>query len=396
MSNSLQSIYALLKSSLENARVSIKTQVESRQRNSTSSEQPLAYIWRGDSHLAHVISNLKSLCMVMSSDFTKLVLMASKSASPEELGSLLGEVTPHIDTFGSYFTETFVGTCSISPQLFVLVSGPVLSLFDHMINCTTNLSHEQWDIARHAVGVIIEISEKKIDKQLPATNKVACRRALMEKVNAASAIIEEFEGYVHKSEVATAREKGECDVTVDNDDDDDEGTYTTEELEAMHGYLDLLRESKTVLKVALDASTEASDLLHPLTQENDTTATVFDSKVNIGVAGDEISSCGAVYACRRWVSCVVRQAGVIDSNLVDFGSELYSPLEDEQVTSHKFTTLKDAVQEMLTLLKYGLPASGPEEVGASFRQMYSEKTNGTIDTASLNMIAIIVSRTHLA
>ncbi len=416
------SVYGLLKLRVEGVRDTIREQTQSRQRSSASSELE-TYIWRGDAHLAEAIGNLKSLSMTMGSDFTKLMLIANKGPSENEIGALISEAICHIDSFGTYFTDTFLGTCCISPQLFALISAPVINLFNSMIDCIVNIMSENWDTARASVGKVIDITEKTINKQLPSTNKVAYRRAMMEKVNATAAIIDEFTGYCNKSTNQSQNNTDDEDI-----DDDDEGTYTPEELDVMESHLDLLKASKDVLKVALDVVTEASDFLQPLsqngsasaaggggvsegihTQANAPSVNVFDNVVNntaldssgSNTANTTNNNQSTLQACRHWVSEVMNQINILDKYIVEYGCDLYSPLEDEQTTSHKYNAVKETVQEIIHLLKYGVPSTSHNTDSVTttfegFRHMYSESSNDALDTVSLNMIALIITRTHLA
>ena len=396
-------LYSLLASRIEASRdeVTRSADAHSQRAHAAGATEGSSCVWRGDTALAEVIANIKNMCLVLSSDFTKLVLIAPNAPSANELGSLLGEIIPHVEAFSVYFTCSFVGLQSVSSHLFRLVTVPIRALLSNLVDLTNLLKNSKWDAARKAVGAIIDLCEHSIDRQLPATNKVAYRRAVMDKATKAAEIHEEFCGYVQKSVAFLENTSSNTSSSGNNgnstaahaedmeESDDDEGTYTSEELVVMQSHCELLSACVATMKLVLSCVTEAGDAVHPLvggasqnaaqnaasaavarstvdggngggagtaqaqahsvTQANATAASVFEPAVSEGIttttttaaAGTSGSTPQHIQTCRYWAYDMVRLCELLDASLVDYGADLYSPLEDEQSACLSFCCVCD-------------------------------------------------------
>ena len=451
-------LYTLLSSSIESSRDQVQRSANARSQSAQGPQADVgsSCVWRGDAALAEVITNIKNMCLVLSSDFTKLVLVGTQGPSADELGSLLGEIIPHVDAFGMYFTSSFVVLQSVSSHLFQLVYVPIKVLLNNLVDLTNVLKAEKWDEARKAVGAVIELCENTIVRLLPATNKVAYRRALLDKAAKVADVYDEFDGYVRKSvaflngpasaaAAATGGAGGDGDG-MEEDSDDDEGTYTSEELVAMRGHCELLRACKAVLKVGLAAVTEAADSVHPLvnspnasaaatvaaagagagagaagggtgaeqsvTQANATATSLFESNSNPSVSEaesrapflvDTDAERNTVLACRRWAYRLVSMCELLDVSLVDYGADLYSPLEEEQVTRQKFESVKGQLGKIMALLQDGSDVNGGNGTGRGqgdqgvicFRSRFSETSNAALDELGVALLSLCLGGAQL-
>jgi len=381
-------MYELLTGSTQAAIASINALVA--ERRTTRTDDLVLCNWRGDPQLNEVVSNIKVLSRRIARDCTKLVLVGCNAPSPNELGSLIGEMMAQIDEYSSYFINAF-GSCSVSSHLFLLVANPVTYMLEQLVQLADTLKAGQFEAAPRVAGAITETANVTIDKNLPATNKVAYRRALMSKVQTLKETIAEFNGYIAKSEASLAAEETpsadneEEHEDMDDMDDMDEGTYTPEELVVMQSCLALLQDTQGVLKASLDGMTEVADALIPLIPLTPAVNnTVFDESpagMAAASAADE-----DILACKEWVARVVRTAEQVELAAVNFGAELYSPLENVRTTQNLYTGLKTAVGEALDLLSRGAQAT-TVNCAITYRNIYTQATNTAIDQYNVNALS---------
>jgi hypothetical protein len=438
-------MYELLKGSAQAAITSIQALISEQRRTGRTDELVLCH-WRGDPQLNEVVSNIKVLSRRLSRDCTKLVLVGVNNPSPNELGSLIGEMLAQIDEYASYFINAF-GSCSVSSHLFVLVATPVAFMLDQVVELANALAAGQFQKAPQVAGAILETAEMTIDKNLPTTNKVAYRRCLMSKVCQESSHvlcalcvlclcivcppmvtesiliphphpppwqiqglkegIQEFRGYMTKSAAFLAAEGGDAeeegpeggganeeeDDSMDDFgdlDDLDEGTYTAEEMAVMQSCIALLVDTQEVVKLCLDGITEVADALTPLTPASAgagvVSCTVFDDVESAtGMAAISAAEDSAL-ACREWVSRVVRCCEQIELASVNFGAELYSPLENVRNTQYLYAVLKTALLEALGLLTRGAQATTVTS-GTVYRNLYSPATSAALDQQNVNALS---------
>jgi len=378
-------MYELLTGSAQAAIASINALIA--ERRTTGADNLILCNWRGDPQLNEVVSNIKVMARRLSRDCTKLVLVGCNAPGDDELGALIGEMMAQIDEYSSYFINAF-GACSVSPHLFSLVAIPVNLLLEQVVQLADALKAGQFQAAPRVAGAISETADVTIDKNLPATNKVAYRRALMAKVQTLKETVREFHGYVVKSEASLAGEEtpeGAGNEEEDDDMDDmDEGTYTPEELTVMKGCMALLLDTQGVLKLCLDAMTEVADALTPLTPA--VSSTVLDESP-AGMAAASAAEDGAL-ACKEWVARVVRMSENMEASAVSFGAELYSPLENARTTQNLYTVLKTAVVEALDLLSRGAQATSVNSASTTpYRNIYSQETSTAIDQYNVNALS---------
>lgn len=164
-------------------------------------------------------------------------------------------------------------------------------------------------------------------------------------------------------------------------DDLDEGTYTVEEMAVMQSCMSLLVDTQGVIKLCLDGMTEVADALTPLTPPP---ASVFDESAE-GMAAASAAEDSAL-ACKEWVSRVMRCCEQIEGASVNFGAELYSPLENVRNTQHLYTVLKTAVTEALDLLTRGAQATSLTST-TSYRNLYSPATSAALDQQNVNALS---------
>jgi len=166
-------------------------------------------------------------------------------------------------------------------------------------------------------------------------------------------------------------------------DDLDEGTYTTDEMAVMQRCMSLLVDTQGVIKLCLDGMTEVADALTPLTPPP---ASVFDESAE-GMAAASAAEDSAL-ACKEWVWRVMRCCEQIEGASVNFGAELYSPLENVRNTQHLYTVLKTAVTEALDLLTRGAQATSVTVTSTtSYRNLYSPATCAALDQQNANALS---------
>jgi hypothetical protein len=76
----------------------------------------------------------------------------------------------------------------------------------------------------------------------------------------------------------------------------------------------------------------------------------------------------------------------IEGASVNFGAELYSPLENVRNTQHLYTVLKTAVTEALDLLTRGAQATSFTST-TSYRNLYSPATSAALDQQNVNALS---------
>ena len=372
------------------------------QREADKNTNPPVCIWRGDPHLSEVIGNIKIHAQKLAADCTKVTILGSKNPSAEVLGSLIGEMMAQLEGFTNFYFDAFAGGCSLSYHLFVLVTAPLRQMLSQLVELATELKNAQFKKAPHIAGAITETANITILKSLPATNKVAYRRALMSAANSTKDIIAEFGAYITKSaaliekQIATGDELNEVrkkqdeekDEDEDEDDDEmfedfDEGSYTPEELLAMRDCMCLLDHVHAVVRLCLDAVTEAADSLTPLTAAvvaaGGGASTVFDASL-----ADQVR----VEACQAWVARIIQKVEDTEVASVSFGAELYSPLEDVARTYSLYNGLRTSVSELIALVTQTEESVHERISRTEFRSLLSAATNTGLDDQSAGLLSL--------
>jgi len=185
----MSALFGLLQNSLIGSKASLSSTIDQRMQmvsssidNNSNNGDPQLPIWRGDTMLVDTINNIKVFATVLSNDFTKLVILSTtnKSASgdtlepdPNVVGTLIGEIIPHSDSFVSYFINVFSNITStstrlrVSKQLYLLVSKCIMEYYEILCNITTLLLNKKYKDSKINVGKMLEMCEKTIFKQLP-------------------------------------------------------------------------------------------------------------------------------------------------------------------------------------------------------------------------------------
>lgn len=182
---------------------------------------------------------------------------------------------------------------------------------------------------KYIAGMIDRISEEV--QKLPLINKAAYRRYIMEKCVAMKETLEEFDGYVKSAKESwkeDADEEGLVKKTekltvedVDDDDEDeeeeeDEREYTKEEVSVVEPSVELIRLTLNTSKATLNIMTSVADKVVAASSSSASSA--------------EEDSVEAVKKCQYWVASLTQLVADLENDVIDFGSELYPPIVNEE------------------------------------------------------------------
>lgn len=191
---------------------------------------------------------------------------------------------------------------------------------------------------------------------LPAVNKIAYRRHLLEKCVTVKETIEEFDGYLQialakgmdameldgqkkKEEVTVDDVDNDDDEEEDDEDDEDEREYTSEEYHLVSKTVSLFKVILDLLKVTMNLITEVGDRI------NDETVAIAEE--NNTKTRKELQATSDL-----WIGKIVYQVDQIEGAVIDTGAELYPPVSREE-SVHLSETLYSEVETLFKQLEEG-------------------------------------------
>ena len=335
-----------------------------------------ACVWRDDPALHHNTRQLKAMSEGLGAQCTKLALLALRSPTEEYFESLFSEIIPQAQAFKIQFIN--FSNCSLSLPLLLIVCLPVRHFLKRMLELSESIKAGAYEDVSSITAKVHECAEAV--KKVPETNKIAYKRAMMDKVAAINDVINEFAKHVaiynnkygDNADTNNEDNRNRVDESFDNDGDGDsgggeeeEGEYTAEEVMVAEKCLKLISHARDMLKVGISVSSAVADALHPLreeTQETDETpASVFSSP----------TSSSEQRQCQEWVAKVLRETEVIETSVVDVGSELYDPLDNPGDVRKYYNTLFGNCASYLQLVS-----------GGNSRDMLGEETGAALDRVS--------------
>ena len=133
-------------------------------------------LWRGDAALRHNIRQLKVISEGLGAQCTKMGLLSLRCPSSEMFESLAEEIVPQIEGFNNQFTS--LSRCGVSLGLLMIIGKHIRNFIRAMLGLVELIKSAQYTDTPGMTGKIHELAEA-INK-LPASNRVAYRRSLME------------------------------------------------------------------------------------------------------------------------------------------------------------------------------------------------------------------------
>ena len=178
-------------------------------------------------------------------------------------------------------------------------------------------------------GLVSRVNDDSIQK-LPASNKIALRRYILQSCTVTKDTVEEFRAYLaESSDDAVTKKEDEEDEEADDDDDDadDACRYVSLEERAVVGVcVDLMIVALDTMKLSLKAITTISDAI--CTQNGDVNEGKLSPVGNLTCWINYISCRVDVSRCSdRWVELVAQSVKEVEGDIVDLGAELYPPVD---------------------------------------------------------------------
>ena len=318
-------------------------------------------VWRGDPALRHNIRQLKVMSDGLGAQCTKLALLALRSPTEEHFESLFSEIVPQVEAYRIQFVN--FSNCSLSLPLLFIVCMPVRHFLKRMLELCETIKAASYEEVNALTGMVHECADAV--GKVPETNKIAYKRAMMDKIAAVNDVINEFSKHVtiyknkygdnadsnsedNKNRVDESfdDEVGDGNGGDDDDYDDDEGEYTEEEVVVAEKCLKLIEHTRNMMKVGVTVTSEIADALHPLSSDADESnapevASVFTSP----------SSSSEQRQCQEWVARVLREMELLENSTVDVGTELYAPLDNPEDVRAHYNTLFGKCAAFLHLLR---------------------------------------------
>lgn len=294
--------------------------------------------WKENEQLNITIGDFKSQSEIIGHTIVKFALLVNPSlefSSPVFL-SILEELDSQIQTLFNIYSHIL--NCSIATCLYDEITNKFRGL---LYNVDEFLRYTQ-ERNKASLNYVAGLTTKLVDeiKQIPAGNKAAYRRNLLQKCLIIKETITEFEGYV--SEAKTNLEaKAKCgedsnednEVNDDDEDDLDEGDdeierdYSAEEVITVEKCLNLCTDSTQSIKYTLKLMTDVADQVH----------------ANAATSNDQEDK--SVEEVQIWVALIERAAQDVENTVIDLGSELYPPVSSED------KGLVDIYQKLISRVK---------------------------------------------
>lgn len=313
--------------------------VEARMPSTSDDKLPL---WKEDEELQRRLTQMKQASEILSHNCNKMNLLA-KDRNDDIIQSIADEVIKHVGVFtATYFGV--IGDGMVAYPLFLLISESALCLLSNVRELVNVFSSGDLQPAATTTGVILKMS---VDIQrLPVSNKAAYRRSIMGNVMSMNDTVREFVEYV---ETYTRRQAqvgvGENDddqikekdgdsengSEMYDDDDYDGGSYDEEEVPVVKRSIVLMEVAVQITKLALGAMTHVADTL-PSHDEN---------ARNLWL----------------WINALKHQCASIETNVINLGSELYSPIDTSNVEAATKNLLAD-LRVTTHFCECGLPTLG--------------------------------------
>ena len=176
-------------------------------------------------------------------------------------------------------------------------------------------------------------------QKLPLVNKAAYRRFVLEKCLVMKETLDEFQGYVtsakeswqesEENDGVTSQmnqlkvedvDEEEGDEDDDEDEEDDEREYTKDEVSVVEPAVALIQLALDTSKCSLNTMTIIADKI----VANHLQSASSNTDVEVEVDENEL-----VKACQLWVANISATVASMESNVIDFGAELYPPIDIE-------------------------------------------------------------------
>jgi hypothetical protein len=300
-------------------------------------------IWKGDKNYHNLLNNLKSASIELSSMSTKLTLVCSHNPSNSALQSIIVELTQILNMFiHCYFTLI---ECKLSRPLFNIITDTVIGVLQHYNDLINKLSIGEFSQANITTGMIWKACENV--SKIPISNKIAYRRFILEILSSLKDTVGEFEEYIVSSKEAIENNTEE--ESSDGDDEDgefddmdylDDIKYNSEELITVENSIVLMNITIDSIKLALEIMSSSSDQIDII--KNSSTpasniSSVFTSpllenkEIDTALAEIEVGN-----KCQVWVVIIQDYCRLLSDQILDFGAELYTPVDKNSVQAHGF------------------------------------------------------------
>ena len=290
-----------------------------------------SFKWRNNPQLQQHLEELKNGSNDVAKSCIKIGILSKDSLI--DLSLLFSELLIQTQFTHSLFLR-LVENCALSHCLMNWIVSSIRELMVQVKALVEHVRDHDQNGVTFLVGLVARVNDDSIQK-LPASNKIALRRYILQSCTVTKDTVEEFRALLSESsedDTLAKKEDHEKDEEEkdDEDEEDDCGYVSAEERAAVSVCVDLMAVALDVMKFALKAITTISDAI--CTGNGDTNEGL-SSKVSFQFHANslsrlfllphtEISRCGD-----RWIETVAQTVKEVEGDIVDLGAELYPPVD---------------------------------------------------------------------
>lgn len=341
--------------SMEDARSKWLSTIDSITSADGSITQYECIIWK-DNNYKNKILKLKQVASAIADITSKYAMLVQLKPSHDSLQALLSEYAGYILNLVLSYMEVIdcmVGKplCKIITNVCILLLHRIKELM--MSSCNNTFTH------LHSCTGIIWQACKDIDN-IPNSNKIAYRRDILERISSINEVLQEFQSYLASSSnkilhsnnsdvndyttidditagvdvdaliAGSGNSDGFGDDMYDNNDDGceynniEDVTYVSKCLISIGTAADVLKSTLLVLTFIADSVYSSTD-----TNTIFSNMSISSSSTGTASTGSNSSTNALVDKCNKWIIDISHLSVSISNIVVDFGSELYVPIDKE-------------------------------------------------------------------
>lgn len=310
-------------------------------------------IWKGDKNYQNLLNNLKLASVEISSMSTKLTLVCTHNPSNSALQSIIVELIEILNVFiHSYFTLI---RCKLSRPLNNIITDTVIGVLQQYNSLINKLANGDFTSTNITTGMIWKACENV--GQIPISNKIAYRRSILEILSGLKETVSEFEGYI-----VTSKEDNDDEENNEEDDEDDEFAdmdylddikYNNEELITVENSIVLMNITIESIKLALEIMSTTSDhvdIIKNSSTPKEEVSSVFASPLLENKEIDNaLTEIEVENKCQIWVVIIQDYCRLLSDQILDFGAELYTPVDKHSVQAQGFElfSMLHSLEELL-------------------------------------------------
>ena len=157
--------------------------------------------WKPSEELKNRISDYKSNFATVSNSCVKAALLVEKSSDVIIMTDILEEILNTCNILFSiytYFTDNIDDSIIVCSCLFNSISSAYRGFLFHVKDLIINLSDsKKHKSVNYTAGMVTKLNEQI--QNLPLTNKIACRRYIMERISVVKETMTEFDNLLKVS-----------------------------------------------------------------------------------------------------------------------------------------------------------------------------------------------------